>query len=449
MDAPRLSRLRHQMLLATLSLPGCWTGPTPVAPQAIATPAPTPVVKVDFDPQRCGIDEIVETACGPIDDAFRTCGTRGDRLGQHDQLTLYVSAVSAVREFRYDRATTETYRADEGTDASATSCCYSQCSKLVVAASVTPTPIPPGYHQTRTCIPIPPGGTSAPAADEPRCPANVQLANRMVGYVTGDEATCCYLTQVANRTNYPIRGRAARVDGAPTFASTAATPTWTWGAPIHVHVADLAHDVRRALAATWREAAQMEHASIASFANLALRLLALGAPPELVAATHAAAIDEVAHARAAFAIALAYAGAAIGPGAFPAAAHMSADGSIADLALETFVDGCVGETVAALEADRAADGAGDPVIVAALRAIAVDETRHAQLAWAIVAWCVRTDPAIAARLAATLATLPAPALPPRSAALVAHGVLDAPALARVHADALREIVAPCVSALAV
>ncbi|MBK7581241.1 MAG: hypothetical protein IPI67_13630 [Myxococcales bacterium] len=56
---------------------------------------------------------------------------------------------------------------------------------------------------------------------------------------------------------------------------------------------------RRALT----EIAGLEHSSIASFAKVALDLPALGAPPELVAATHHAALDEIEHATLAYAVA--------------------------------------------------------------------------------------------------------------------------------------------------
>jgi hypothetical protein len=46
---------------------------------------------------------------------------------------------------------------------------------------------------------------------------------------------------------------------------------------------------RKAPRALWR--ALFQHASVASFARFSLELLALGAPPDLVAAAHAAALD--------------------------------------------------------------------------------------------------------------------------------------------------------------
>ena len=52
---------------------------------------------------------------------------------------------------------------------------------------------------------------------------------------------------------------------------------------------------RAVLGQAWLVSARMEHASVAAFGQLSLHLAALGAPPELVARTHLAALDEVRH----------------------------------------------------------------------------------------------------------------------------------------------------------
>ena len=52
----------------------------------------------------------------------------------------------------------------------------------------------------------------------------------------------------------------------------------------------------------------MAGAEIASFARTSLDLLALGAPADLVAETHRAALDEIEHARIAYALASAFSG---------------------------------------------------------------------------------------------------------------------------------------------
>ena len=59
--------------------------------------------------------------------------------------------------------------------------------------------------------------------------------------------------------------------------------------------------------------------------------------------------------------------------------------SIAKLAIS---EGCIGETVAALEACEDAERASDPVIKNALTRIAHDERNHAELAFRFVRWAL-------------------------------------------------------------
>jgi len=101
--------------------------------------------------------------------------------------------------------------------------------------------------------------------------------------------------------------------------------------------------------AAWREVGLMEHASIAAFARFTLALLAVGAPSELVMDSNAAAIDETRHAKLCFALASEYLGEPVGPG------ELCVEGALDGLSLEqlvvtTIAEGCVGETVAAVEA---------------------------------------------------------------------------------------------------
>ena len=158
-------------------------------------------------------------------------------------------------------------------------------------------------------------------------------------------------------------------------------------------------ELRDPLKDSWLHAAQMEHASIASFGQLALQLLSLGAPADLVEQAHVAALDEIEHARICFALASAYGGRRCGPGALDAAAESSV------LELEALVcanveEGCVGETLAALEAKEAARRAEDPVVSAALQAVAFDEERHAQLGWSVWGWALAMAPELRAPTAA-------------------------------------------------
>jgi hypothetical protein len=158
-----------------------------------------------------------------------------------------------------------------------------------------------------------------------------------------------------------------------------------------------ATDVARAGAgARWLREAASEHASIASFARASLQLLALGAPPELVAGVHAAAIDEIAHARVCYALASRALGEARGPGALAACAPIDASPEV--VARETFVGGCVNETIAAIEIAAARDAMADGATRAAIGAIAEDEAHHAELAWRTLAWLVLAHPSCASAL---------------------------------------------------
>jgi hypothetical protein len=134
----------------------------------------------------------------------------------------------------------------------------------------------------------------------------------------------------------------------------------------------------------------MEHASIAAFARFQLQLLSLGAPPELVQACNQALIDETAHTQLCFGLASAYAGSAVGPGPLDVT-HSLAVTSLADIVDLVLVEGCFGETSAALEALDAATTAADPVVRRTYEQIAADEERHAELAFRFVRWALQRD----------------------------------------------------------
>ncbi|MGH1340105.1 MAG: ferritin-like domain-containing protein [Nannocystales bacterium] len=143
----------------------------------------------------------------------------------------------------------------------------------------------------------------------------------------------------------------------------------------------------RAFAAqAWLDDAAMEHASVASFGRVALELLSLGAPPELVEEAHMAALDEIRHAKTCLSLAQACGAARLEPGCLAAVPQRRAD--FARFAADTFIEGCVGETIAALVVTRAAVGAEGEDVRQALEGIAADEARHAALAWRMVAWAV-------------------------------------------------------------
>lgn len=199
---------------------------------------------------------------------------------------------------------------------------------------------------------------------------------------------CCYSALYAQKpgescvVGRPLRDAATDAVRAP-VASAAG-----WQAPRTPDVASLSAEARTRLAAVWLDAAREEHASVASFSALALHLLALGAPSELVEAAHVAAQDEVRHARDAFALASAYAGEPLGPGPLDVPPSALTPRSLAELAAESVRDGCVNETLASVLAATQRAHATDPAVQAVLDDVVRDEARHASLAWRIVRWAI-------------------------------------------------------------
>ena len=155
------------------------------------------------------------------------------------------------------------------------------------------------------------------------------------------------------------------------------------GAPARV----LVPEVQRRLANAWLQLARLEHASIGSFARFTLQLLALGAPPDLVLSAQRAAIDETRHAQLAFGLASEYAGRTLGPGPLSVDACLETT-DLLEIIATVFDEGCIGETMAAVEARQALEHAREPAVRAVLETVAADEMRHAELAWRTVAWAI-------------------------------------------------------------
>jgi hypothetical protein len=206
----------------------------------------------------------------------------------------------------------------------------------------------------------------------------------------------------------------------------------------------------------------MEHASIAAFARFLLQLMHLGAPLPLLEAAQEALRDETEHAKACFEIATRFLAHPVGPGALPM------DNALSETQLEEIVrltirEGCVGETLAAMEAAEAAATCVDPHIQSVLRRIQSDELRHAGLAWRFVQWALTRVAAGAPREALetlvrdefatqatssshAAATAPAAARP-SSNSLAAYGLLPDATRRELHSLALRDVIAPCAALL--
>lgn len=209
--------------------------------------------------------------------------------------------------------------------------------------------------------------------------------------VIGD--TCCFVTYI-NEEGCG-KGRPFVVDGAPRVATIAASADWACDGSIAPRVASLDVEMRARLEVCWLATARAEHASVASFARFTLQLLALGAPPDLLADAQRATLDEVEHARLAYALASAYRGAPLGPGPLDVAAGLAEIGDRDAILRSLLHEGCVAETIAATEAAIAAARAEDPTVRRVLARIADDEARHAALAWRAAKWIVERWPELA------------------------------------------------------
>lgn len=244
-------------------------------------------------------------------------------------------------------------------------------------------------------------------------------------------------------------GRPVRVLGEPVVASIATRRDWL--AALDLDPASVPEPTRAALHADYMRDAFLEHASIASFAVFTLELLAVGAPPSLVADAQAAAVDEIAHARDTFAAAAAFGGSEVGPGPLPIAG-IAPKSDLAAIVATCVRDGCIGETVASLVAAEQARRARLPGLREMLARIAEDEARHAELAWRFVAWALASGDAAVRVAVASAFEGAAPTGPEVPAdidlpAWEAHGRLSAETYAATVRAAMEDVIRPCAAAL--
>ena len=254
-------------------------------------------------------------------------------------------------------------------------------------------------------------------------------------------AQCCY--QVCQGPVPPC-GRPLRVASGEPRVAALEVGREGWSAPLELEPEARAPE----LALEWARDALMEHASVASFARVALELMSLGAPLALVRRAHEAARDEVEHARLCFSLADAAStsggssrssrssGADLGPGPLDVRGVLEAS-TLERLAFEAVCDGAAGEGFAAELAAELADVAGDAVTKAAWRRIADDEARHAELALSVLGWALARGGASVARAAREGLALGRARLAAEAAPAVARGPLRAgPRAAHVYEAAL-------------
>lgn len=213
-------------------------------------------------------------------------------------------------------------------------------------------------------------------------PVGINAAETQARREQGSTDACCYSWTL------PCPGGRAFTDAQqqPVFAKLHRGSGWSEGT-FELEGSPVA---KAEAAQQWLADARMEHASVASFGRVALELMALGAPAKLVEATHRAALDEIEHAKVCMAVARACGAEVVEPGAMEITGPRPAD--FGRFAADTFIEGCVGETIAALAVRRAAGRCGNPDLSAALERIAADEAEHAALAWRSVRWALDGDP---------------------------------------------------------
>ncbi|MEX1368932.1 MAG: ferritin-like domain-containing protein [Nannocystaceae bacterium] len=266
----------------------------------------------------------------------------------------------------------------------------------------------------------------------------------------GVPGACCYWGEI---TGQVCPGRPFTVDGHARLAALR-TDDDRWAEPLHPSLHHLPPATREALAIAWAQDGLFEHASVASFSRFTLHLLALGAPPSLIAQTQRAATEELEHARAFFGLASAYAGTPLAPG------PLDVRGGLDDLdplamVLAAVTEGCIAETISALQIAATRDGTTDPILHATLTRIAEQELAHAELAWRFVAWALprgddRMRAAVAEAFAHAERSVPRGAPVPAElddAQLLALGRLPTARQHNLAREALDRIVTPCAAAL--
>lgn len=245
-------------------------------------------------------------------------------------------------------------------------------------------------------------------------------------------------------------GRPFLIDGEARTANIETREDWCENTSL-TNIADLPLNLRNELAEAWEHTARMEHASIAAFARFALELLSLGAPSELIMRTNAAMVDETNHARLAFALAGAYRGKPVGPGRLAMDGAMDEGDDLASILRRVIREGCVGETVAAVEAGEGAARSRNETVRTTLETISADESMHAELAWKTVLWAQNTFGETAravireeiARLADELGTVQENRRTKHDETLLDHGVVTANVRAQIRRATLKSVVLPC------
>jgi len=199
------------------------------------------------------------------------------------------------------------------------------------------------------------------------------------------------------------------------------------------------------VAKAWARAAEGEHASVASFARLSLQLMAWGAPLELLSDAHEAALDEVRHADACIDMAKRYGATDVSIGRFPFTQPVAVGVSLAEIAVDALLEGCINETLGAYAAREAARRSSDPEVQKTLDVLANDETRHAALAYRIVKWALTVGGSEVREAVVEALARPLPHFDTDE--LATRTGVPAQDLSDLHSEGLRRVVEPALGAL--
>jgi len=265
------------------------------------------------------------------------------------------------------------------------------------------------------------------------------------------DTTCCSWVVMSPGQSCP--GRPFLVDGHARVPGVARRNDWS--RPCSPNVAGLSTSIRSVLSAAWAAEGCHEAASVASFSRFVLQLMSLGAPSSLIAGAQAAMADEVEHARTFFGLACAYGGAELGPDTLAVEGALSSASDPVVSAVSLATEGCIAETISAMQLEFAASRATDPAVATLLSEVAEQELRHAELAWSALAWMLRRGDA-SLRAAVAQAFVQAQDAVPRAVSisdaldpgvLRAGGRLTADERLDVAQRALEHCVAPAAAAL--
>jgi hypothetical protein len=361
----------------------------------------------------------VSVASGPV----RT-------VGQHDQCCYRVLISGAILPDPTSNTITIIERADGGPPMQRLNRCFA-------------------VDIARTCPPMSDAGPELQATLGDRTLESIETPPDRQSRT---ETSCCY-TALLRKKDWSGRPYVVRNDEPPVVAPLIGTIDWA-DPKIDPDTSALSEIERAQLAAHWSREAVAEHASVASFGRFAMELLAADAPSDLIAAAHQAAIEEIRHAKLCFALARAYAGRDIRPGAFPfgGAVPLRAHDALIGA---TIAEGCVNETIASLIAHERLVECRDPAVRHVLSVIAEDEAGHAELAWRCLQWLVDRGTQSSRDLARGAFSIGHPDAAgdvlhgegPLTKAVAAHGLVASRRIDRVREIAFRSVVLPNAAAL--